>query len=89
MVLPAPFGPDEADLLAPLEGGGGLDEDDLAAVLLADFFEADHGVRITGSRRFGRVLGPYGMRAPRGSAPGTRPVSSKGSTPMVLAPKTR
>ena len=33
---------DEPDLLAPLERGRGLDEEDLLAVLLADLVEADH-----------------------------------------------
>ena len=34
---------DEADLLALLERRGGLDEEDLVAVLLADIVETDHG----------------------------------------------
>ena len=36
--------PDEADLLAFLESGRGLDKDDLPAVLLADAFKTYHGV---------------------------------------------
>ena len=36
---------DQADLLAPMEGGRSLDEEDLMAVLLADVVEADHGRR--------------------------------------------
>ena len=35
---------DEADLLALLERRGGLDEEDLVAVLLADVVETDHGM---------------------------------------------
>ena len=36
--------PDEADLLAPVQHGGGFDEHDLVAVLLADVVETDHGL---------------------------------------------
>ena len=43
VVLPAPFGPYEPDLLAALERGRSFDEDDLLAILLADILEADHG----------------------------------------------
>ena len=35
-------GADETDLLAPLKGGGGLDEENLMAVLLGNVVEADH-----------------------------------------------
>ena len=42
VVLPAPFGPDEADLLAGVELERGVDEQDLPAVLLADLRERDH-----------------------------------------------
>ena len=41
--LAGAVGADKADLLALLEGGGGLDEEELVAVLLADSVEADHG----------------------------------------------
>src|SRR5690606_36338572 len=34
---------DEAHLLPTVEGGRGLDEEDLLSVLLADVVEADHG----------------------------------------------
>ena len=41
--LPAgAVGPDEPDLIAPQDDGGGLDEDDLMAVLLGDFVDTNH-----------------------------------------------
>jgi hypothetical protein len=40
--LAGPVRPDEADLLALLEGGRGFDEQDLVADLLADVIETDH-----------------------------------------------
>ena len=43
-------GADQPDLLALVEGGRGLDEDDLLAVLLADVFETDHGAEKPGRR---------------------------------------
>ena len=42
--------PGEPGLLAFRQRGGGLDEDGLPAVLLADLVEASHGVREPGSR---------------------------------------
>jgi hypothetical protein len=36
VVLPEPFGPDQADLLAGVQLEGGVDEDKLLAVLLVD-----------------------------------------------------
>jgi hypothetical protein len=42
--LSRPVRADETDLLAPLECGGRLDEDDLLAVLLADSVEEDHAL---------------------------------------------
>ena len=42
-------GPDEADLLARVELEGGVDEEDLPAVLLAEVGEGDHTVRVDGS----------------------------------------
>jgi len=42
VVLPAPFGADETDLLALLERRGGLDEEDLMTILLGDVVETNH-----------------------------------------------
>jgi hypothetical protein len=52
--------PDESDLLAGIQLEGGLDEQDLAAVLLADAGEGDH--RIKRTRRGGRG-GPFWIRS--------------------------
>ena len=54
--LAGAVGADEADLLALLQGGGSLDEDDLLAVLLADAFEPDHGCGEP--KMSGTALGP-------------------------------
>ena len=45
VVLPAPLGPDQPDLLAGIELKGGVDEEELPAVLLVDAGERDHGKR--------------------------------------------
>ena len=54
--LAGAVGADEADLLAALERGGGLDEDDLVAILLADIVEANHGTRNPDDELFGRLM---------------------------------
>src|SRR6185312_8873637 len=46
--LARPVGTDEADLLAPEERRGGLDEENLVAVLLADAVETNHGLWMRG-----------------------------------------
>ena len=51
VVLPAPFGPDEAHLLAGVELEGRVDEEELTAVLLADARERDHGKATRLARR--------------------------------------
>ena len=40
--LAGAVGPDQANLLAPQQGGGGFDEEDLVADLLGDVIETDH-----------------------------------------------
>src|SRR5262249_50887910 len=45
---------DQPDLLAALDRGGGLDEEKMMAVLLADGIDADHGAR--GWRKLGPPL---------------------------------
>ena len=42
VVLPEPFGPDQPDLLAGVQLKGGVDEDELLAVLLIDVGERNH-----------------------------------------------
>ena len=51
--LAGAVGPDEADLLALFERRGGLDEEDLVAVLLADVVETNHA-RECPEKVFGR-----------------------------------
>ena len=58
---------DEADLLALVEGGGGFDEEDLVAGLLADVVEADHGVFLGGILRCS-VIGHAGRQGKPGRA---------------------
>jgi len=41
--LAGPVRADEAHLLAVVQGGGGLEEEDLPAVLLGDVVESDQG----------------------------------------------
>ena len=62
----------EADLLALVEGGGGFDEQDLVAGLLADVVEADHEVFLEGNvaLRRNRPCGPPGEARP---GPGSVP----------------
>ena len=50
VVLPEPFGPDEADLVARVQLERGVDEEDLAAVLLADARKRNHGKRTSVAR---------------------------------------
>lgn len=58
--------PDKTDLLTLLQGGRSLDEDDLAAVLLADVFKTDHGaVRGSWYKVEGFARGHTRMKATR------------------------
>ena len=57
--LAGAVGTDEADLLALVERRGGLDEEDLVAVLLADIVETDH-MRLGPGITFGGTLRPWG-----------------------------
>src|SRR3712207_4929759 len=59
-------GTDQPDLLALLEGRGGLDEKDAVAVLLADVLDANHG----SSKLGGVAAALWHGSAPETSAPG-------------------
>ncbi len=48
--LAGAVGADEADLLAAVDGGGGLDEQELFPVLLADAVETNHVMAVPGGR---------------------------------------
>src|SRR4029079_5638800 len=59
-VLPGAVGAYEANLLAPVELGGGFHEEDLLAVLLADVVEPNH--RCTEGERRGLPITSQGSR---------------------------
>ena len=72
--LAGAVGADEADLLAPVERRGGLDEEDLVAVLLADVVETDH-VRAGYPKQLRRpyaMPGAVGKSETSGADPGGR-----------------
>ena len=60
--LASTIGTDEANFLAPVKRGRGLDKEDLVAILLSDVVETNHG--LTGGRNFSRALKRFGGRRP-------------------------
>ena len=74
--------PDQADLLALLERRGGLDEEDLVAVLLADVVETDHEV-ILGKEIVAAVSSRSGALTEACS--GLSPNKAAGTTPAASA----